>query len=462
MRTHGLKNRHLQFLALGGAIGAGYFLGSGVAIKTAGPSLLLAYAIAGVAVFLIMRALGELTVANPELGSFGKYATRFIGPRTGFITGWSYWLAAILACTAESTGFGILVHHRFPIVPQWLAALCVVLLLYLINVCGVTAFGEAEYWLAIIKVATVAAVVCYGLAVLLIRVGPLAPAAHFSNLWHFGGFLPNGFAGLMAALPIVIFAFGGIEVIGLASSEAEQPEITVPRAINSVLYRIFLFYVGSFVIIMALLPWTQFSAHASPFVDVLSRAGLPAAQDAVSLVAILAIFSSANTILFGSTRMIYGLASAGQAPGSIARLNRRQVPYRAVTLSTSILLIGVALSYIVPDKAFKYVLSMASWLLLWSWASILIAHLGYRRTLPKYRSRHGNFEMPGAPVTNWMVLAMIGMVAVLLTHDGEARLTFIVLAVWLALLFAFYYLRRRLLPDHVVSLHQEEEYEVRS
>lgn len=346
--------------------------------------------------------------------------------------------------------------------PQWLAALGVVLLLYLINLCGVTAFGEAEYWLAIIKVATVAAVVCYGLAVLLFRVGPLAPAAHLSNLWHFGGFLPNGFAGLLAALPIVIFAFGGIEVIGLASAEAEQPKVTLPRAINSVLYRILLFYVGSFAIIMALLPWTQFSAHASPFVDVMSRAGLPAAQDAVSLVAILAIFSSGNTILFGSTRMIYGLASAGQAPGSIARLNRRQVPYRAVTLSASILLIGVALSYVVPDKAFKYVLSLASWLLLWSWASILLAHLGYRRTLPRYRSRLGTFEMPGAPVTNWAVLALIGMVVVLLAHDGEARLTFTVLAVWLTLLFAFYYLRHRLLPNHLAPLHQEKEHEVRS
>lgn len=449
-------------MAIGGAIGAGYFLGSGIAIKTAGPSLLLAYAIGGVTMFFIIRALGELTVSHPESGSLGSYATQFIGPLTGFVTGWSYWLAALLGCTAESTGIGILVHQRFPAAPQWLVALCVVCLLYLINICGVRVFGESEYWLAIIKVVTVAAVICYGLAVLIFRVGPLAPHAHLANLWRYGGFMPNGFDGLMTALPIVIFAFGGLEVIGLAAAETEQPEVTVPRAINSVLYRILLFYIGSFAVIMALLPWTQFSAHASPFVDVLSRADLSAAPEAVSLVTIIAIFSSGNTILFASTRMLYGLATAGQAPRSIGKLNRGHAPYRAVTLSAFVLLIGVGLSYMVPDKAFNYLLSMASWLLLWGWASIVISHLVYRRTLRGDRTNQRSFEMPGTPITNWIVLLLISAVGVLLVLKSEARFTFVILAAWLALLVAAYYLRRFLPPGVAAPVSQDEEYEMHS
>lgn len=449
-------------MALGGAIGAGYFLGSGIAIKTAGPSLLAAYVIAGTIVFLIMRALGELTVAHPEHGSFGKHATRFIGPLTGFITGWSYWLSATLACTAESTGIGILVHHRFPLMPQWVAALCVVLLFYLINVCGVATFGESEYWLAMIKVATVVAVVCYGLAVLIFRIGRLAPEAHLSNLWHDGGFMPNGVAGLFAALPIVIFSFGGIEAIGLASAEVEQPEITVPRAINSVFYRILLFYVVSFAVLMALLPWTEFSGHTSPFVAVLSSAGFSAAPDVVMLITIVAIFSSGNTILFASARMLYGLASAGQAPAALSQRNHRHVPYRAVILSASILLAGVVLSYAVPDKALNYVMSMASWLLLWAWTSIILSHLSYRRSLRGDSTHRGTFAMPGTPITNWIVLALIAGIGVLLALEGATRLTFAILAAWIVLLIAIYYLLPLLPSGRIGTVAREEEYEVRS
>lgn len=456
---HQFKKRHLQFLAIGGAIGAGYFVGSGTGIKMAGPSLLLVYAVAGIMVFFIMRALGELTVTHPESGSFGRYAIQFIGPATGFITGWSYWLSAILACAAESTGIGLLIHHRFPTVPQWSAALVVVLMLTSINLCGVTALGESEFWLSIVKVATVAAVVCYGMAVLIFHVGPLAPEAHLSNLWRYGGFMPTGLKGLMMALPIVIFAFGGIEIIGLASVETERPEVTVPSAINSVLYRILLFYVGSFATIMALLPWTRFSDQASPFVVVLSQAKLPAAQDLVTLVTILAIFSSGNTVLFGSTRMLYGLASAGQAPVAIATLNSRHVPYRAVLLSAAILLATVGISYLVPDKAFNYVLSMAAWLLLWTWASIMLSHLGYRRALKHNRGQHTSFGLPGAPFTNWLVLALIAVVSIIMTFGSETRYTFMVLATWLALLLGMYHLQGGR-PSGNKPVPQNEEYEM--
>ena len=437
--SRGLKNRHLQLIGIGGAIGAGFFLGSGAAISQAGPALLIAYVLTGAVIFLMMRALGELTLAYPAQGSFSSYATQFIGPLAGFITGWSYWLSCLLVSIAEVTGIGLLLHHWFPHMPQWIPALCATLLLYGINMRAVKSFGETEYWLTMIKVATIVTVLLCGIAILFFKIGSLGKQAGVSNLWTHGGFLPNGLHGLLTALPVVIFSFGGIEVIGLAAAETERPAQTLPRAINGIFYRILLFYIGSFAVIMMLYPWNLLDPKESPFVLVLAHAGFPAAASAVTFVAITALLSSCNTGLFGTSRMLHALASSGQAPARLRMLNQRNIPSLSVTASGSILMLGVVLNYLIPDKILGYLLTMVAWLLLWAWSAITLSHLFHRRAVSKNSSADMSFRMPGSPYTNWMILLVIGVVAIMLAVYGSTRITFYILLSWVALLTAAYY-----------------------
>jgi AAT family amino acid transporter/D-serine/D-alanine/glycine transporter len=437
--SRSLKNRHLQLMALGGAIGAGFFLGAGAAIRQAGPALLIAYLIAGVMIYFVMRALGELTLAHPSPGSFAAYTSRFIGPLAGFITGWSYWLAFLLVGIAEITGIGLLLHGWYPGIPQWVPTLCATLALYLINMRTVKSFGESEYWLSMIKVVTLIAVLVCGIAVLVFKIGTVDASAHVANLWQYGGILPKGFSGLLAALPLVIFSFGGTEVIGLAAAETDQPERTLPRAINGIFFRILLFYVGTLTIVMMLYPWNSIDPKQSPFVLVLKQAGFSAAAGTLVLVAMSAFFSSTNTFLFGSSRLLHALASSGDAPAHLKRLNKRNVPYLSVTLSGAVLMLGVVLNYFIPDKIFGYLLSAAAWIALWMWTSIMLSHFSYWRTISKSSHERISFRLPGAPYTNWIVVLAIAATALLIAINGTTRITFYIIASWLVILVAAYY-----------------------
>jgi amino acid transporter, AAT family len=436
--SHSLKNRHLQLMAIGGAIGAGFFLGSGAAIRQAGPALLVAYLLAGALVYLIMRALGELTLAYPLQGSFVAYTTCFIGPLAGFITGWSYWLGLMLVSVAEITGIGLLLHAWYPWIPQWVPALCATLLLYAINMRNVSSFGEMEYWLSMIKVASIMAVLLCGLAILVLKIGSTGLHAQVANLWRYGGILPRGFSGLLNALPLVIFSFGGTEVIGLAAAETDQPERTVPKAVNGVFLRIILFYVGSLAIVMMLYPWNSLNPNESPFVLLLKQAGLAASADTLKFVAISAFFSSSNTAMYGSSRIIYGLATSGDAPEQLQLLNRHMVPYLSVTFSVAVLVLGVLLNYLIPDKIFGYLLSGVAWIGLWVWTAIILCHFRYWRGLPKGSTARVNFRLLGAPYTNLAAILVIGLVAVLISINSSTRVTFYVIASWLGILIAAY------------------------
>ncbi len=303
-----LRGRHLQFMALGGAIGAGFFLGSGVAISEAGPALLISYTLAGTLVFFVMRALAELTLAHPSSGSFSTYAARFIGPWAGFVTGWSYWLGAVLVCVAECTGVGVLLHNFFPWLPQWVPALMTAVILCAVNLCTVRLFGELEYWLAGIKVLTIGLVLVTGIVLVVLHHHSLNGDASLRNLWIHGGFLPRGVGGLLRSLPTVLFAFAGMEVLGLAANDTERMSETLPKAVNGAFYRIFILYVGSLLVIMSAIPWDQISPHQSPFVSVIALAGMPGAAVVVGIVAITAIVSSCNSGLYAASRMLYGLA----------------------------------------------------------------------------------------------------------------------------------------------------------
>jgi amino acid transporter, AAT family len=426
-------------MAIGGVIGAGFFLGSGLAISKAGPALLIAYVLAGAVVFLMMRALGELSLAYPSAGSFSTYATKFIGPITGFVTGWSFWLTALIVGIAESTGIGILWHRWHPGTPQWIPALCAVLLLYGINMRTVESFGEVEFWLSLIKVFTIVGVLIYGTAIIVFEIGDLGRHAAISNLWMYGGLLPKGISGLVASLPAVMFAFGGIEVLGLAAAETKSAQETLPGAINGVFYSILFFYIGSLALIMVLFPWNGIDPQQSPFVLILTNAGLPAAANIVTFVAITALFSSCNNALYGTSRMASALAASGQAPLRFQKLNKRNIPAFSVTLSVSILMIGVLLNYLIPDRIFSYALTAIAWLMLGYWGVIALSHLNYVRGKSRDKLERGVFQLPGSPYANWFILVTISLVAVSFAINGSTRHVLYILVAWIGSLVAAYY-----------------------
>lgn len=432
--VRGLKSRHLQLMGMGGAIGAGFLLGSGSAIHAAGPALLLGYALAGAILYLLMRALGEMALAYPSAGSFSAYATRFLGPAAGFVTGWSYWLASILVGTVEITAVGILLRHWYPGAVQWVVALGAAVLLYGINMRRARSFGETEYWLAIVKVVALLGVLACGVAILVPGSGAADQHGSIANLWSHGGFFPSGFTGFLAALPLVLFAFGGVEVLALAAAETDRPEEALPRAIRGLFYRIVLIYIGSLAIVMMLFPWNSFDQATSPFVLVLQRVGLSGAESVMTAVAITAVLSSGNTVLFASSRMLRNLASAGQAPARLQRLNRHGVPYLAVSVGALAMLVGVGLNYLMPERVFGEVMNTVGWMVLLVWANIMLTHLFYRRALSRGDATPGTFRLPGAPYTNWLVLVTLGFAAFEMLSHGGGTTPPLLLLCWLVCL----------------------------
>jgi AAT family amino acid transporter/D-serine/D-alanine/glycine transporter len=436
--ARGLKDRHVQFIAIGGAIGAGLFLGAGQAIHKAGPSLLLDYGIAGVVVFLMARALGELAVYRPVSGSFASYATEFIGPWAGFLTGWSYWLNWVLAGIAEISAIGIYFHFWFPNLPQWIPGLCAVVVLYGANMIAVRLYGEIEFWLSLIKVVTILALIGVGSVMILFGVGGAHGVSDFSNLWAHGGFFPHGLSGLLLALPIAVFAFGGTEIIGLTAGEAKDPNKSLPKAFNGVVYRILIFYIGALTVIMTLYPWDQLDPKASPFVLVFARTGLPFSAAIINFVVISAAVSSCNSGMFGTSRMLYSMACSHQAPKFLSHVNARKVPSRCLALSMAMMLVGVLLNYLLPAEIFTYAITGVLAFLLWTWAIIIVSHLAYRRAVRAGTKPAVAFRLPGAPVTNWIVLGFIVTIIVLMASSPDTRIAFYTAAAWFAALVAFY------------------------
>jgi AAT family amino acid transporter len=436
--SRNLKNRHIQLIAIGGTIGVGLFLGSAKAIHNAGPGLLLAYAAGGVAIFFIMRALGELLTYRPVAGSFATYADEFCGPFAGFVTGWSYWFMWILTAMAELTAIGIYVRYWLPEVPQWLPALIALVVLYGTNLLAVRVFGELEFWFALIKVVTIVALIAVGFFVIVFHAGELGATASFSNLWTHGGFLPFGIGGVLLTLQIVMFAYSGVELIGVTAGEAENPAVVLPRATNGITARILIFYLGALIIIMALVPWTQLSPSVSPFVFVFGKLGVPGAAAIINLVVITAATSSCNSGLFSTGRMLWSLAQRGQAPRAFATLNRQQVPAAGIQLSAAALLLVVVLNYLVPEKAFTWVTSVALVGTLWTWGIIMVAHANYRRAVAAGRAAVAPFRMPGAPYANWAVVAFLLAVTVTLWFDPDHRVALYVAPFWFGLLWLGY------------------------
>ncbi|MBB4816665.1 AAT family amino acid transporter [Pseudomonas alcaligenes] len=434
----GLGERHIRLMALGACIGVGLFLGSAKAIQMAGPAIMLSYIIGGLAILVIMRALGEMAVHNPVAGSFSRYAQDYLGPLAGFLTGWNYWFLWLVTCVAEITAVAIYMQIWFPDVDRWIWALLALASMGTINLITVRAFGEFEFWFALIKIVTIIAMVVAGAGMIVFGIGNGGIATGISNLWNHGGFMPNGIQGVLMSLQMVMFAYLGVEMIGLTAGEARNPQKTIPNAINSVFWRILLFYVGALFVIMSIYPWNEIGTQGSPFVMTFERLGIKTAAGIINFVVITAALSSCNGGIFSTGRMLYSLAQHGQAPKPFARTSRNGVPRNALLLSIGALLLGVLLNYLVPEKVFVWVTSIATFGAIWTWAMILLAQMKFRRSLSPAEQGKLQFKMWLFPLSSYLALAFLVLVVVLMAFFEETRIALYIGPAFLVLLTVLY------------------------
>src|SRR3954454_10652490 len=343
-----LKNRHVQLIAIGGTIGTGLFLGSGRAIQLAGPSIMFAYIIVGIACFFVMRALGELLLSKTGYKSFTDIAEDYIGPWAGFVTGWTYWFCWIMTAMADIIAVGVYVQYWFDI-PQWMPAIVCLILLLGLNLLTVKLFGELEFWFALIKVITILALIIIGVILLIIGFQTDAGTVTVKNLWGHGGLFPNGLSGFLLSFQMVVFAFVGVELVGVSAAETSNPQKNIPSAINKIPMRILFFYVGALFIILSINPWEQLDTSSSPFVQVFSSVGIPVAAGIINFVVLTSAASACNSGLFSTSRILYNLSSHGQGPAKFANLNKNHVPSSALLTSALVLSVGALLSKLIPE-----------------------------------------------------------------------------------------------------------------
>ncbi|WP_312755912.1 amino acid permease [Rummeliibacillus suwonensis] len=435
----GLESRHITLMSLGAAIGVGLFLGSAGAIQLAGPAILIAYLLGGIVIFIIMRALGELAVENPVAGSFSRYAKDYLGPLAGFITGWNYWFLWIVTCMAEITAIGIYMQLWFPGSPKWMWALAALVMMTIVNLIAVKAFGEFEFWFAFIKVFAIIAMIVVGLGIILFGIGNDGIAVGFRNLWSHGGFMPNGLKGILMSLPIVMFAYLGVELIGITAGEAKNPKKVIPHAIDTVLWRILIFYVGALTVIMAIYPWNEINTNNSPFVLMFDQVGLQYAAGIINFVVLTAALSSCNSGIFSTGRMLFNLAEQGQAPAIFKKVGRGGVPTIAIIASAFVLLIGVILNYFVAEKVFIWVTSISTFGAIWTWLIILISQIKFRQTLSKTQISNLTYKAFLYPLGSYFAIAFLLLVVFLMGVFPDTRIALEVGPVWILLLIIFYY-----------------------
>lgn len=435
----GLTARHIRFMALGSAIGTGLFYGSASAIQAAGPAVLLAYLIGGAAVYMVMRALGEMAVHNPVSGSFGHYASAYLSPLAGFVTGWTYAFEMIVVCLADVTAFGVYMGFWFPDVPRWVWVLAIVFVIGALNLCSVKVFGELEFWLSVLKVSAIVAMIAAGAGLLVVGFGAADGAvAGIQNLWTHGGFLPNGVGGLIASLAVVMFAFGGVEVIGITAGEARDPQKMIPKAINAVPMRILLFYVLTLAVLMSLYPWQSIGTAGSPFVQIFSRFGIGSAAAILNVVVISAAVSAINSDIFAAGRMMYGMALQGQAPRGFARLSRNGVPYMTILVIGVALLAGVVLNYLIPEDVFVLIASIATFATVWVWLMILLSQFAMRRRMSAAEAATLQFPVPFWPLGPALAIAFMVFIFAVLGYFPKTQAALVVGAVWIVLLVMAY------------------------
>ncbi|MEC5317329.1 amino acid permease [Brenneria populi subsp. brevivirga] len=436
----GLKNRHIQLIALGGAVGTGLFLGIAQTIKMAGPSVLLGYAIAGAIAFFIMRQLGEMVVEEPVAGSFSHFAHKYWGGFAGFMSGWNYWVLYVLVSMAELSAVGIYVQYWWPDIPTWVSAAVFFVLINAINLTSVKVYGEMEFWFSIIKVAAIVGMILFG-GYLLIGGGG-GPEAGVANLWRHGGFFPNGIGGMVMAMAVIMFSFGGLELVGITAAEADNPESSIPRATNQVIYRILLFYVGALAVLLSLYPWPKVVEGGSPFVLIFHALNSDIVATVLNLVVLSAALSVYNSCVYCNSRMLFGLAKQGNAPQALLKVNKGGIPLMALGVSALATALCVLLNYVMPGKAFSLLMALVVSALVINWAMICITHLKFRMA-KKRAGEETRFKSLGYPATNIICLLFLFGILVVMAITPGIQISVWLIPFWLLVLAVSYAIKNK-------------------
>ncbi|ANZ57682.1 amino acid permease [Fructilactobacillus lindneri] len=435
--VRGLKNRHIQLIALGGTIGTGLFLGSGESISLTGPSILLAYTITGVICFLIMRALGTLLLSDLEANSFIEPIAHFLGTTTGFVAGWTYWMCWIIGAIAEVTAAGIYINFWFPNIPSWLTGLVILCLIYALNTINVAAYGENEFWFALIKVLAIIAIIAIGVVLVLINYKTPTGHASVSNLYSHK-FFGHGWQGFALSFQMVVFSLTGVEMIGMTAGETKDPVHVIPKAIDAVPFRIILFYIGALAAIMCVIPWQSISPDASPFVAVFKNIGITGAAGIVNFVVLTAATSACNSSIYTTGRMLFSLTngSNNKFANKLGTLSKRRIPQNAITFSILVVGIATLLNVIIPKGVFVFIASISTTLFLFMWSLIILAQMKYRKQVDKAgKADKLIFKMPLYPFSSYLVLAFLIFVAIVLLFKTSSLIALIGSLIWIGALY---------------------------
>jgi L-asparagine permease len=417
---HSLNNRQIQMIAMGGAIGTGLFLGAGSRLHSAGPALAIVYAISGVFAFLVVRAMGELVMHRPSSGSFVSYSREFMGEKAAYFSGWMYFLNWAMSGIGDVTAAAIYVKYFAPGLPQWIPALIALVVVLSINLVSVALFGEMEFWFAAIKIAALVLFMLIGIGVLVLRHPVDGHATGPQLIFDNGGFFPHGFIAAILILQGVVFAYAGIEMVGVTAGEAAEPRKVIPKAVNAVGWRIAIFYVGSILLLVMLLPWTAYSGTESPFVTFLTKLGVPGAGAIMDLVVLTAALSSVNSGLYSTGRILRSLSVNGSAPKFTGVIGRNGVPYGGVLLTASIYVVGVILNVFLPSDAFEIAVNFSALGIICMWIMIMVCNLALQRAARRGRVTRPAYRLPFAPYTNYITIAFLVVVFALSWWDEPA------------------------------------------
>lgn len=437
---HKLKNRHLQMIALGAAVGTGLFFGSAKSIHLTGPSIILSYILGGIVIYIIMRALGEMTVDNPNSGAFSEYASQYIGPYAGFISGWSAWFEYTVVCMVELTAVTIFFDYWIPYIPHWVLCLAILIFFTAINLLSVRVFGEFEFWFAGIKILAIILMIVFSAYLILFKNG-LNP--EIKQYKHLSLFFAGGLNGFLMSLVIVIFSYGGTEFVSIAAAEAENPKKNIPKAINGVIYRIILFYVLTMLVIILLYPYQNLSTNISPFVDVYAKIGISLAATIMNAVAITVALSAFNSLLYSGSRILFNMSTRGYAPKFLSNVTKdNHIPKNAILSTSLVILIGVAINYLYPSNAIMYLLTTATSAILIMWFIILLTQFYFRKQKAKELAKI-DYKLWLFPYSNIFAMAILFLVAGVMTSMGDYKLSVYVAPLWIFILSIFYFLRKK-------------------
>ena len=450
--TRSLSARHIQMIALGGTIGVGLFMGASSTIRWTGPSVMVAYAVAGFFLYLIMRALGEMLYLDPSTGSFANYASEYIHPVAGYLTAWSNIFQFIVVGISEVIAVGEYMNYWWPDLPQIIPGIVVILFLMFANLVSVKAFGELEFWFSTIKVVTIILMIIAGLGIILFGFGNQGEAIGISNLWKNGGFFTGGVKGFFFALSIVVASYQGIELIGMTAGEAKDPQKTIVDAVQSTIGRILIFYIGAIFIIVSIYPWNQLSELGSPFVQTFSKIGITFAAGLINFVVITAALSGCNSGIFSASRMVYTLAINGKMSKKFLKLTRHGVPFYPVVAISFGILIGLILNYLLPfvysqsQDLFVFVYSSSILPGMVPWIVILISQIKFRKKHRIEMLEHP-FKMPLSPYTNYLSLAFLAVVLIFMFINPETKISLMIGLIFLIYMTGYYFVRERKIKE---------------